>query len=130
MEKILQDFYKKSASKLSMQRIIEKFLHLKSDGGNTRESLENFRKIKEYFEPTRITFHLSADNKDTKLHTEWQTETSDAQDIFIAYDFRGFNAGYGGEGPKGLHEALKSLNISDWDMDKIAGLKPGIYKIL
>ncbi len=44
-------------------------------------------------------------------------------------DFRGFQAGFGEEGSKGLEKALKMLGIKDWDTKTINELEPGKYKI-
>ena len=127
--------YKKAATKLDLHSIVKKSLRLNKEGGSTRDSLENLHKILVYFEPNKITFHFKSEQNIARLHVEFSAETTTGDDFFLSHDFTGFNAGYGGEGPKGLYEALKAMAKSspfsaDWSMDVISNLKSGVYKIL
>ena len=104
-------------------------IKLKKEGGVTRISLENLKNIlkdvgKESI--SKVTFHFNRSD-DARLHIEWYDDKTDRAE---SWDFTGFSAGYGGEGPRGLVDALKMLDISGWDFNKVVGLKPGRYKIL
>lgn len=125
-EKLIIDIVKESATKMPLTTLV-KTLKLQPEIRNTEVSLANLEKIQKSelgFEPTRITFYFK--KNDPRLHTEWITK----DDIVLAWDFRGFNAGYSGEGPHGLVKALKMLGIKDWDIDIVSQLKPGRYKFV
>jgi hypothetical protein len=123
-EKLIIDIVK-SATKIPLTTLV-KTLKLDPEIRNTDVSLSNLKKIQKSefnFKPTKISFYFK--KNDPRLHTEWISD----DDIVLVWDFRGFNAGYSGEGPNGLVKALKMLGIKDWDIDIVSELKPGRYKL-
>jgi len=113
-----------SILKIALSVKFPKKLKLKKEEGVTRYSIENLDKILKNYDLMKATFHFDKNNP--KLHTEWIDKNG--EEIF-SWDFKGFNAGYGGEGPRGLATALKKMQIQNWDFDKIVNLKPGTYSI-
>jgi hypothetical protein len=123
-ENLIQEIVKECAN-IPLTTLV-RTLKLNPEEGTTRVSLKNLNKIQESpleFEVKKVVFYF---DKKPRLHTEWVSKDDD----ILVWDFRGFNAGYGGEGPHGLMQALKLLGEKDWDMDVISQLKPGKYKIL
>ena len=121
-EKLIHEIVKESVR--TPLTTLVRSLKLIPEQGVTDVSLKNLKKIQDSnFEIGKVVFYF---DKHPRLHTEWVNKDDD----ILVWDFRGFNAGYGGEGPHGLLKALKMLDIKDWDIEKIKSLEPGKYKLL
>lgn len=95
---------------------IEKPLKIKETGA-TRSSLENMKKIHDAgydLESAVLTYDTK--KNDVKLYCSFTRHFK-----MEVHTFTGFNIGYGGEGPRGLVEAL---NIFGIDASKVAFVKP------
>ena len=120
---------KKLLEELSMHDMVAKHIKIKAEG-TTKTSLENLGKILSAgFSLERATLHFDKEKSECRLHTEWLMVTKDFHDVFFVHEFLGFNAGYGGEGPRGLAEFCKKVGATDWDIDKISSLKSGTYSV-
>lgn len=120
---------KKSSLNLSISDMIKKNLKLQPESG-TVSSLKNLDKIiNAGFEIDRATLYFNKQQNECRLHTEWYGESKDLYEIIFSHEFLGFNAGYGGEGPRGLAEFAKKIGANDWDIEKIMSLKSGTYRV-
>jgi len=115
-----------SGKRISAEKIAQQILfNLKREVGVTRVSLDNLKKIlSKGYKLSKAEFIFKRSDE-AVLHAEFINK----DDEIFTWDFTGFSAGYGGEGPRGLAEALKMLGIRSWDMNTIVDLKPGNYKV-
>jgi hypothetical protein len=121
-ETLIKSFLKNSAE-IPVTTLI-KLLKLRPEQGVTSVSLKNLEKIKKsplQFEIKNIKFDFDA--TDPRLQTEWISKDNDV----LFWDFRGFQAGYIGEGPRGLKKALQEMGINNITIEDIVNLKPGVH---
>jgi len=109
---------------------IADFLKLKKENGITRTSLENAQKIvnsikKQNGKIVSATLDFDKEKNSCVLEIEFTSDGEEGN-----WKFTGFNAGYSGEGPRGLVQALKMLNLPEWTINDVRQLQSGVYDIL